>query len=155
MVALVDDEDFARLNTVKWYAQPNKSLKKGNILYYAARREGFRGPMRWMHREVAGTPEQLFTDHINGDTLDNRRANLRVVTHQQNSFNQAATKAWKESKFKGVRRTRNKYKCWGAFIRLNGKTMSLGTYTSEKEAAKSYNMAAAQLFGEFARLNQV
>ena len=68
-------------------------------------------------------------DHINGDGRDNRRANLRIVTNQQNSWNQTKAKGyyWSPSKNK-----------WCATIHTNGKTKNLGYYDSEVEARSAY-----------------
>jgi hypothetical protein len=75
--ALVDDEDFEWLNQYKWRLRNGYAGRDSSILL---------GPRRniLMHREVAGTPEGLFTDHANGNKLDNRRCNLRICNKSQN-----------------------------------------------------------------------
>jgi hypothetical protein len=105
-----------------------------------------------MHHEILGKVAGLEVDHINGDPRDNRRSNLRFVTKAQNQMNRTSVAA--SSGFKGV--VRNK-KGWAASInkRANGvKTRyHLGTFKTPEEAAKAYDRAAIELFGEFAKTN--
>lgn len=85
-VALVDDEDFELLNQLNWYAYKNKT---GN--YYAVRNysaEKGKRKIILMHREIMDAPKGIQVDHRNGDGLYNQKENLRLATHQQNSFNQ-------------------------------------------------------------------
>lgn len=107
-----------------------------------------------LHRLVAermGLPLDGVIDHINGDALDCRRANLQACTHQQNMMKQRHhTTA--NSPYKGVMRFRDK---WRARITLNGKTMHLGLFASAVDAALAYNKKAKELFGDFANLNEV
>lgn len=92
-------------------------------------------------------------DHINGDGTDNRRDNLRVCTHQENMGNQGKRNGG-SSKYKGVtfwKRDNN----WQARIYFCGKTIHLGYFSDEKEAADAYNKAAKSFFGEYAKLNNI
>lgn len=104
-----------------------------------------------MHRIIMQAPDGVEVDHINGNTLDNRRENLRLATHQQNSWNQKK-RTGSRSAFKGVCWHGQNSK-WRARIKVSGKEIALGCYASEVEAAKAYNAAAIKHFGEFARLN--
>lgn len=92
-------------------------------------------------------------NHINHNTLDNRRTNLRLCTKQQNAFNKLS-RANSSSKYKGVywNSTKNKWQC---SIIHNGKIIYLGRFNCEKEAAKIYDVKAKELFGEFALFNFV
>lgn len=92
----------------------------------------------------------LVVDHINGDTLDNRKQNLRVASKSQNAANMRKHRG--SSKFKGVCWNRKSGK-WAVEIKVNGKTQYLGMYADEILAAKVYDTAAKHLFGEFAQLN--
>lgn len=107
-------------------------------------------PYKDLHRFILKT--NLEVDHINGDTLDNRRCNLRSVTRQQNLMNQKKQTRKTTSKYKGVsfNKTNNK---WSARITLNRKLMCLGSFKTEEIAAEAYNAAAKRLFGEYAKLN--
>lgn len=92
-------------------------------------------------------------DHINGDGLDNRRSNLRVVTHAENLTNRSG---WKKSssKYKGVTWFKRDSK-WQAKICPKGKTIHLGYFDSEIDAAKAYNEAAKIYFNSACKLNEV
>lgn len=92
-------------------------------------------------------------DHIDGNKENNRLDNLRLVTNQQNSFNARGHKDG-SSRFKGVFLEGRSGK-WLARISKSGKSKHIGYFSCEVEAAKAYNKAAKELFGEFARLNDV
>lgn len=140
--ALVDDDDFEWLSKYKWcycnrYAirQPSRKLGKRKLIQ--------------MHKEIMNTPDNLNTDHINGNGLDNRKCNLRICTHQQNLFNQKR-RSNNVSGYKGIRP--DKYG-WEAVIGYNYKTITLGIYATPEEAAQAYDKKAIKLFGNFAKLN--
>jgi hypothetical protein len=84
-------------------------------------------------------------DHINGDTLDNRRINLRVCSHSENMRNQ-------KRKSKGVSYSK-KLNIYRARITVDNSTIALGTYKTEEEAVKVYDLACKFFHGEFARTN--
>lgn len=139
--ALVDDADFEALSRYPWF------LGKGG---YAVRNS--RGLIRrhiYMHREVLNTPTGLDTDHVNGNRLDNQRANLRVATRSQNMANSKVGKA-NRSGYKGVHfdTQRQKYR---ASIRIGGKLKHLGVFTSPEYAKAAYDDFAKNLHGDFAR----
>lgn len=149
-VAIVDDEDFERLSEINWhfaggYARRNKRLENGK------RR------MEFMHRIIAETPDGMFTDHINGNALDNRKCNLRNVSKAENAKN-ARKKAKASSKYKGVaffKRDKDVIGKWVARIQVNGQVMRLGYFQSEIHAALAYNEAAKKYHGDYASLNEV
>jgi hypothetical protein len=149
-VAIVDDEDFLELNKLKWYADLNG--KK----YYAIRKSiciNGKYINQKMHRIILGDNFNFHVDHINGDTLDNRRINLRICTHQQNMCNKSISKLNK-SGYKGVFYI-NSLKMYKASIRSNNKSIHLGCFYYAKQAAKAYNEAALKYHGEFANLNKI
>lgn len=90
-------------------------------------------------------------DHINGDKLDNRRANLRECTHQQNAFNQRRRRT-NTSGFIGVSRARGP-DSFEAYIHHHGRKYHLGVFPSVVSAARTRDCVAKLLFGEYARLN--
>lgn len=90
-------------------------------------------------------------DHINGDPADNRIANLRQASRTQNAANRGAKGG--ASKFRGVIASISKVNPWCAQIRHGKKTIHLGQFASEDDAARAYDSAAKELHGEFARLN--
>ena len=149
--AIVDPDDYYKLSEHKWFVSAGIHDK-----FYAARwgtsRKGKRGKTIRMHRVVANTPDGLVCDHINGDRLDNRKANLRSATHLQNSWNRGKFDQSCSSKYKGVIFYKMRQK-WGAQICVHGKRIFLGLYEDQTEAAKGYDSAAKKHFGEFAKLN--
>lgn len=107
-----------------------------------------------LHRLIMGFPENILIDHINGDSSNNRRNNLRICTNQQNVMNKKKPSLGKTSIYKGVSWHR-RVKKWHAAICLNQKDIHLGYFNYEVDAAKAYNHAAVKYFGEFARLNEI
>jgi len=105
-----------------------------------------------MHREVIDIPEHMLCDHINGNGLDNRAANLRPATVSQNLCNRRKTKANTRSKYKGLEWDKTQRK-WKARIQHNGRKIYLGSFSNEIDAAKAYDEKARKLFKEFACLN--
>lgn len=140
-IAVVDEEDLALVSQKSWYAAYGPS---GNV--YAEARHG-KGHIR-MHTLITG---QYSIDHIDNDGLNNRRSNLRPATQSQNGMNRNKVRGT-SSKFKGVG-WHKKTRCWRAYIKRDGMTKSLGYYKDEIEAAKAYDKAALELFGEYAKLN--
>jgi hypothetical protein len=154
LTTMVDDEDFEELNQYKWCAVRRRA---GNI--YAARHPSVaedpvphsRRRTYYMHQVILGTRGG---DHIDGDGLNNQRENLRACTHKQNGMNRRKL-APASSRYKGVCRSGNLKNPWASKIQPNGKTIHLGVYATEYEAALAYNEAALTLFGEFAKLNEI
>lgn len=97
-----------------------------------------------------------YVDHVNGNKLDNRRSNLRVCTNQQNCAGKVNTtkRAAIKSKYKGVVWDKPTSK-WRAQVGYRYLVLYLGVHDTEEQAAQAYNVKATELFGEFARLNQV
>lgn len=147
--AIVDDDDFERVSELKWRACKGSK----NKCWYARTSEticGHRG-FTYMHHFVFPGHEEL--DHKNRNGLDNRKSNLRPATSSQNQANREK-RAGTSSRFKGVCWD-NTGKKWKARIKCNRKERNLGLYDSEQEAARAYNRAAKEAFGEFAWLNPI
>lgn len=149
-VALIDDEDFEYLSKYKWYA--NEDNKTGK--YYAKRAIYINGKQVKipMQRVILNAPFNMEIDHINGNTLDNRRTNLRICTHAQNCKNCIRKKG--VSKYRGVYWYKNT-KRWKSQISIDNKRISLGYYKNEIDAAIAYNLAAMKYHREFAVLNNI
>lgn len=146
--ALVDDEDYEYLSQWNWHCLSNG---------YAARRDlGARKDERKyirMHRLINKTPEGLFTDHINGNKLDNRKSNLRNCTYTENNVSKPPT-ILNKSGYKGVSFSKVMNK-WHAQIAKSGQHWELGYYDDPREAAKAYNKKVIELYGEFAWTNKL
>lgn len=142
VVVIVDRADLNPLSAHRWQLTSNG---------YAARGGGPYRPTVLMHRQILGVPDGLYADHINGDRLDNRRANLRICTAAENARNRRKTGRRCTSEFKGVRELSAGR--WAASIKADGEVNHLGVFQSALDAALAYDRAAISLFGDFAVLN--
>jgi len=141
--AIVDAEDYPRLSQYTWFAEGTPKN------YYAARKEN--GKSIKMHRQILNAPDHLVVDHIDHNTLNNRKSNLRLATFTQNCQNQRRC-SHGTSKYKGVC-WHKKCKKWAAAIKCDGKTYHLGYFKDETAAALAYDSAARRLHKSFAALN--
>jgi len=146
-ITIVDEDDYERLSKYSWHCIQGK---------YAARdvwRHNKRKLHIRMHREIMGFPEGLDVDHINRDTLDNRKENLRAVPHTINLRNQTMRNLEKKtSRFKGVHWCKER-NLWVASIGIGGKMYGLGRFVQEENAARAYNAIAEK--NGFLNLNPV
>lgn len=148
-VAIVDDDDFERLNQFKWCFD-NVYAKRG---VYIPETQGTK-TLR-MHNDILTAPKGMVVDHINLNKLDNRKENLRVVSRQYNNIHRAKG-CRNKTGFVGVQYIPHlKLKKWTAEIRMNGKRFYLGYFHTAIEAAREYNKHALKHFGEYAVLNQI
>jgi hypothetical protein len=148
---LVDDADFEFLSQWSWQCDAKgyavRSVHLGRI-------DG-----KWkkstikMHRLLTACPKQYQVDHINGIKLDNRKSNLRICTNGENQMNGGAYKT-SATGYRGVSWCR-KTKKWKAQIQHNKHKQYIGVYPSKEAAALAYNRKAVELFGQFARPNQI
>lgn len=145
--AIVDDADYERLLRFTWHY----NQKTG----YAVGEQWGNGKkiQITMHREVLHAPKGQRVDHENENKLDNQKRNLRFCTNSQNMSNRGKQKN-NTSGYKGVFWS-IPAKRWRAQIRVDRKFIHLGLFDSTIDAAKAYNKAAIELFGEFAHLNPV
>jgi hypothetical protein len=139
--AIVDDADYERVNHYSWhlssqgYAEGCTRKAEGQNRLYMAR----------FILGVTDATKQV--DHINGNPLDNRRSNLRICTAKENMRNRTSKNT---NGFKGVHRQLKKFR---AIIHKDYKQIYLGTFDTAEEAARAYDKAAREMFGEFAKLN--
>ena len=149
-IAKVDAEDYVRLSAIPWYP-----AKIGRYVYARTmwRIPGSGDPGMYvatlMQNILLLIPRGFRGDHINGDTLDYRKQNLRVVTHAQNLWNMGPRP---DRRFKGASFHKEKGS-WRARIMINRVTHWLGYFESEEDAARAYDAAAKIYQGEYARLN--
>jgi hypothetical protein len=141
----VDAEDFELLNTSTWCALTKPRYKT----VYARAKRG--GKLVLMHREILGAKKGEIVDHINGNGLDNRKNNLRIVSNSQNLMNRGRQKN-NSTGFCGVRRDKRDGR-YEAYIKKEGRRFHLGRFGTPEDAAKAYDKACIKLHGEFARTN--
>lgn len=145
LTTIVDDEDFSFLIRFSWCARKCVdrdyaiTARKWNGIYHAT----------FMHRLILNAPPNMVVDHIDADTLNNRKENLRICTQGENSSSRRPNKG---RRFKGVRITTNAER-FAAGIWTRNRNIYLGTFGSREEAARAYDAKAIELFGEFAKLN--
>ena len=133
--AIIDADDSAAVSAYRWEYRNGYAMRR-------ARKNGTRQTVS-MHRLIAGAESGQLIDHINRNPLDNRKANLRIATPSQNNANQDTSRKYKGA-YKNAKGT-----TWSA--KLCGK--HLGNFSTELDAAKAYDAAAIQKYGEFAKLN--
>ena len=135
----VDKKDWVLLEGLTWYI--------GDYVYTQINRKTI-----YLHRLILNPPEGFYVDHSNRNPLDNRRKNLRITTQSQNMANQGVPKH-NSSGYKGVSFSKAALK-WQAYIEC-GKKIHIGLFADRHEAAHVYNQVATQIFGDFAKLNEI
>lgn len=146
-VALVDADDYERLAAHKWSA----TVSGGKTYAHRRRKQsesGKYGGLVVMHRIIMGVqdgPAKVYVDHINGNTLDNRKTNLRLCRPGENSKN--LSKVRTQTGMRGVTRTRGGK--WRVRIRRDLELIEVGTFDTERDASIAYGFASRTLHGEF------
>jgi hypothetical protein len=142
----IDECDIELVKAHKWNVH---MMKKGYKYVYRFEKSGNKRVMIYLHRQIMSCENHLFVDHINGDTLDNRRSNLRVSTNRQNQWNQKRIRG--VVPFKGVTFENGKYR---SRIRINGKKLNVGRFDTAQEASYAYNKASKEAFGSYSYTEQ-
>ncbi|MHC4185837.1 MAG: HNH endonuclease [Planctomycetota bacterium] len=147
--AIVDVEDFERLNQYKWHSTHYGYAKRA-----VSKRcgKGRKQVEVYMHKLVCPAPAGMIVDHINRNSVDNRRVNLRAATQKQNVWNRKFARKRGRTRYNGIRWDKNKEK-WQVRLTIDGRRRSFGYYADEIEAAKAYDRAARKYRGEYAFLN--
>ncbi len=138
MYTTVDADDYNYLSQWKWNAC------KGRNTYYAVRMYG--REMIMMHRVILNTPSEMGVDHLYHNGLNNQRGNVRNCTNSQNTQNMI------RSQYQGVSWNKNEQK-YTSKIGFQRKRFHLGYFHDPIDAAKAYDRAAKNLFGEFCKTN--
>jgi hypothetical protein len=147
----IDAEDLPKISGYKW----SVSSDGGDRMYVSTRAKGKK---IYLRRFLLAAPHGQRVDHRNGDPLDNRKANLRLASPQQNMFNRRKSHTFKgkptTSPFKGVTwdKSCGRYK---AQIMKDGVNHYLGSFRDQRSAAMAYARAAQEMFGEFAYTNLI
>lgn len=149
-VVQIDDDDFKNVSEYGWFLKYDKKMD----CYYCQTNSKSVNGNRYtiaMHRFIMGLEkgDKRVVDHINHDTLDNRKSNLRVCTQSQNCMNRILKRSPTYG-LVGVRFVeKNKNKPWRAVLKIKQKAVVVGSYTTKEEAHEAYQKASSQLFGEF------
>ncbi len=149
--ALIDKIDHD-LSYMSWHVSSTKKYAQHKITEKSGKRK-----YTFLHRIIGERmlsrplTRDDFIEHKNGNKLDNRRENLSPITRSE-AVQRSKTSLSNTSGYKGVNYNKNRNK-WQARIKFHGQTKSLGYYHTPEEAAKAYNKAATELYGENARLN--
>lgn len=136
---LIDDEDWPLVSQYQWWA-----VNQHGTIYIINR-------ALKLHRVIMDAPNGYSVDHINGNTLDNRKGNLRICLNKDNVKNSKRPHN-NTSGVKGVCWDKNRSK-WMAKIKVDQRTINLGRYNDIEEANKAYFNAGRKYFGEFFRAN--
>ena len=131
---MIDKEDVVLIQDYKW------CYKEG----YAMTGQSSKNDRTNMHRLIMNAPDDKIVDHINHNTLDNRKCNLRLCTNTENCRNSKNAKGIYDN---GCRK-------WKAIIGFNGKLINLGSFADKKEALKVRREAEIKYFGEFAPIRK-
>lgn len=152
MIAKVDDEDYPLLSRHRWCAKPNSVQEDKFYAVTAFALPDGTQRLMYMQHLILGVWRQV--DHINGDTMDYQKSNLRPCTQQQNNWNACKRKSTlgkpTTSKYKGVMRNGKKFL---AMITKDRVRYRIGRFETEEEAARAYDAKAREFFGDFAWLN--
>lgn len=142
--AIVDECDLPLFRQHSWYLHKSKQVRDNWYLISTVDRRTV-----YLHRLITGAKRGEHVDHIDGNGLNNSRSNLRLCTQSQNNAN-----CYRANKtgFRGVVKdpTRERYE---ARIWVNGRRVRVGWFKTKEEAARARDRRAAEIYGEFARLN--
>jgi hypothetical protein len=153
-IALIDEEDYPRVAPYRWTAcQTAQKNSNHRERWYVKRQVIVDGkPFSvWLHRFILAPPEGVTVDHIDGDGLNNQKANLRFASMRQQTLNRQQRHN-AITPFKGVTKQRDSDR-FSAHIAHEGKQRYLGLFRTAEEAARIFDAAARLLHGEFAWTN--
>lgn len=143
---LIDDDDYDIIKSHIWHA---RMCGTGGPYVICQERNHYKRKEYKLHRLITNAQPGDQVDHINLNTLDNRKSNLRICTHAENQHNRKMYKTNK-SGYKGVYWYKPTKK-WKAQISIDGKRISLGYFKDIIDAHEAYKEAAIRLYGEYAR----
>lgn len=158
LTILIDEENLYLFDKYRWYPHliSGKFYIQRTIYLDKIKSKKSKRRTIFLHREIMQpTNSKEFIDHKNGNTLDNRKMNLRLTNARGNNRN-SVKKSTNTSGYKGVQKDkRSPTGTWGIQIKLENKVYSKWGFETAKDAAKAYNKIAFEYFGEFAKLNDI
>lgn len=150
--AIIDVQDLTLVSQINWHPIFSRACTDRKWVYA----QGWDGNSRQnvlMHRLVTGAMKGQQVDHIDGNTLNNTRANLRICSATENRGNRRSVRSG--TKFKGVQYEAWRRSPYRAIVYHQHKRYRLGCFGTAEEAARAYDAKALELFGEFAMTNEM
>lgn len=144
--AVIDASDAHLVDGLNW----SGANRPRTVYVQRTNWDGAKSQIVRLHRVITGVPSGFEVDHINGDGLDNRRSNLRVVTKSENRLN-VRRRLDNSSGVKGVSWNKEKG-CWQSYIRSQGKKVHLGYFEDLPAAQRAYARASEKFHGKFGSL---
>jgi hypothetical protein len=135
--AIIDISDIELISDFSWHAHKTK------YSFYASRDAS---SYKLMHRLIMNAPADFYVDHKDGNGLNNRRSNLRLVTHQQNMLNRRRHQPGLKGTYFDKKKNR-----WIVQIKIDGKQKKIGSFLNEQDAHQAYVDASQKFHGEFGR----
>jgi hypothetical protein len=158
LVAIVDDEDYERVMRYHWNINKTNDLANAYVktkVPCARAKDGF--TTMYLHRFIMSPPLNMIVDHINHNRLDCRKSNMRITTQAGNQHNRMKPTHMRgnptSSKYKGVYYYSGRPNPWRAQIQMNNIHIHLGVFANEESAARAYDQAAMEMYGDSACLN--
>jgi hypothetical protein len=150
--ALIDAADLPLVAGISWFVRtvkstPGRKRKPYSCVAGWVAEKGARGRTVFLHRLIVGAERGQIVDHINRDTLDNRRCNLRFATPSESGANRSFETKWG---FKGIFKHRSRFY---AQVRAEGCRHVSRSWATAEEAARAYDDLARRHHGDFAALN--
>lgn len=151
---VIDEEDYPLFTMFNWYIKTTPSNKKYLVSYS---QKVVNGKVLYnkkfsLHRVITNAPSDKEIDHINQNTLDNRKCNLRICDKSDNLKNKSKYKN-NTTGYKGVTKKNGRRKKYMTQISIDGKTKFIGSFLTAKEAAEKYDEVCLIHYGEFGSLN--
>lgn len=138
----IDISDYYKVSGYNWCIVDGRRTTNIYAGAYVSRK------LIYMHRLIRQPPDNMEIDHVDGNGLNNRWTNLRIVTRSENAINKYYPVG--ESDYIGVYRSGNR---WAAKTSKDGKQYYAGTFDTEEEAAHARDALALRIQGSFAKLN--
>lgn len=149
----IDKDKYEEARKIIWCIKKcwNKKTNTEPKFYIATNYMPDTGKSELMHRWVINAPKSYIVDHINQDTLDNRKKNLRICTHSNNASN-SKHYVNNTSGYKGVKWNKKVGK-WMAYLMINRRHKTLGYFDNIEDAVACRKQGEEKYFGEFRPTN--